>query len=419
MNRRQDLGNNRFHFRYSCILICSIRPSSKNNLCIYLLELRDELRKFAPERALELNEKLFLTVLREAPKGFSAALTGWRYEHLKAALDTEKTQQILIVAAGVYAQGKLPSTVAKLLSTGTLTALLKTNGKVQGIVAGDAFRRLVVRTLAKQFDKEMEDACAPYQYALSTGAGTECVAHMIRVALQADTENTLLSLDGIGAYDTMQRCSMLEKLYTLPKASAMLQFVLYSYGQPSEYLYYNDEGKANKVQQGQRRWTRRLLDAGTLCTGAARGFERADEETLTYRKAVHVSGRRVHTLQTWQAEALVRQSRAPLLWVHRCVSEHGKIKVYNHASVKLEGVDELQKLGPDAERVWVGDHTLPQEEQGVLVLGFPMGTVAYAEKSGKSKLNAEQKLLELHCCLTYSAHGFYCYCAQHRELTIT
>ena len=73
----------------------------------------------------------------------------------------------------------------------------------------------------------------------------------------------------------------------------------------------------------------------------------------------------------------------------------GKTKVFNHAGVKPQGVDELQKTEPNAERVWVGDHTLPAEEQGVLVLGSPVGTVAYAEQWGKKKLGEELQLLDL------------------------
>ena len=63
--------------------------------------------------------------------------------------------------------------------------------------------------------------------------------------------------------------------------------------------------------------------------------------------------------------------------------------------MKPKGVDELQPTGPDAERVWVGDHTLPEKEQGVLVLGSPVVTRAYAEQWGRNKLDAELKLLDL------------------------
>ena len=71
----------------------------------------------------------------------------------------------------------------------------------------------------------------------------------------------------------------------------------------------------------------------------------------------------------------------------------GKTKVFNHAGLKPPQVDELQP--PNAERVWVGDRTLPAEEQGVLVLGSPVGTQEYAEACGRRKLDDELTLLEL------------------------
>ena len=64
---------------------------------------------------------------------------------------------------------------------------------------------------------------------------------------QADPENTILLVDGIGAYDTISRRAMLQKLLTLPKAKAMLPFVLLSYGQPSQYLWFDDEGKGTII----------------------------------------------------------------------------------------------------------------------------------------------------------------------------
>ena len=134
-----------------------------------------------------------------------------------------------------------------MLCKGTLTALLKSSGKVREIVAGDSLQRLVTRTLSKQYGSEMEAACWPHQYALSTRAGTECVAHLHRTALEEDPENTVLSLDGIGAYDTIRRKAMLQKLRTLPGASAM-PFVLLSYGSSSEYLWFDDAGEAHIVK---------------------------------------------------------------------------------------------------------------------------------------------------------------------------
>ena len=63
-----------------------------------------------------------------------------------------------------------------------LTALAKPDGGLRGIATGSSVRRLVGKTLAKQFTMVFEAECAPFQYALSTRAGTHCIGHMVRAA---------------------------------------------------------------------------------------------------------------------------------------------------------------------------------------------------------------------------------------------
>ena len=47
-------------------------------------------------------------------------------------------------------------------------------------------RRLVAKSLARQFSDEVESACSPFQFALSTRAGTDCVGHAIRAPTDAN-----------------------------------------------------------------------------------------------------------------------------------------------------------------------------------------------------------------------------------------
>ena len=50
----------------------------------------------------------------------------------------------------------------------TVTSLQKKDGGVRGIATGSSFRRLVAKTLARQFGKAVEATCFPFQFALST-----------------------------------------------------------------------------------------------------------------------------------------------------------------------------------------------------------------------------------------------------------
>ena len=171
--------------------------------------------------------------------------------HVKVALDDDDTTMLLHASALRLAQAAVPAPVAEALMSARMTALMKTGGRVRGIATGTAYRRLVASTLAREYGQDIVDACASYQYALSTRAGTECIAHAFRAATEATGNKCLLSVDGIGAYDHVLRQSMLGKLLTLPRASCLLPFVKLSYAKPTEYVWADAEGNDHIVRQGE------------------------------------------------------------------------------------------------------------------------------------------------------------------------
>ena len=107
----------------------------------------------------------------------------------------------------------------------SMTALRNSDGGVRGIATGTSFRRLVARTLARQFMRDVEKTCAPFQFTLSTRAGTDCVGHAVCGATDLDPRMTVLSIDGIGAYDHVYRSSMLDKLLEVKSLRGLLPFV--------------------------------------------------------------------------------------------------------------------------------------------------------------------------------------------------
>ena len=79
-------------------------------------------------------------------------------------------------------------------------------------MVGDILRRLVARTTAQQVSTEAEAATALLQYAQSTRAGCECVAHVMQALTDLNLDSTIVSIKGIGAYDIISRNAMLEGL---------------------------------------------------------------------------------------------------------------------------------------------------------------------------------------------------------------
>ena len=74
----------------------------------------------------------------------------------------------------------MSQTIVDAIRLGRMTALTKPNGGVRRIVAGVVIWRLTARTTAQQLGTVVEAATAPFQKALSTRAGCECVAHTLQ-----------------------------------------------------------------------------------------------------------------------------------------------------------------------------------------------------------------------------------------------
>ena len=94
-------------------------------------------------------------------------------EHLRPLLDCPRDHRLFCTLAGHM--------------LGRMTALSKPDGG-EGIVIGDVVRRLVARTMAQQLSDAVESATVPFQHALSTRAGCECIAHALKRLEEAEQE---------------------------------------------------------------------------------------------------------------------------------------------------------------------------------------------------------------------------------------
>ena len=149
------------------------------------------------------------------------------------------------------ARGEVPDRIEEAIRLGRITALRKPDGSVRGIVVGDFLRRLVARTIAKQIAKQVEVATAPWQHALATRAGCECVAHVLQHLTDGDAQATNLSVDGIGAFDLVSRNAMLQGLMGIEDGRKVLPFVRTFYGQPSNFIWEDEMGDLHDIHQGR------------------------------------------------------------------------------------------------------------------------------------------------------------------------
>ena len=124
-----------------------------------------------------------------------------------------------------------------------MVALQKPNGRVRGIVVSDFLRRLVARSFAQHFAATLQEACAPFEFGLSTRAGA--------FATESDPDATVLFVDEIGAVDTVSRQAMLHALRHVPGANAMLPFVRQFYASRSRFNWHDAQGAPHMIFQAE------------------------------------------------------------------------------------------------------------------------------------------------------------------------
>ena len=234
-----------------------------------------------------------------------------------------------------------------------LTALTKTDGGVRGIATGCSLRRLVARTLAKQFIKVFEAECSPFQYALSTRAGTDCVGHMLRAATDARPTATIRVRPRTQGHNV-------ESSATDAGARAILPFVRLSYAQPSNYAWYNDEGERRFVTQAEGGEHGDPLMPLLFAIGIQGVLEEvathlADGEQLcVFLDDVYL------LCETARVEPLYKVLEEATMRVAGIQLHQGKTRAWNQAGIEPENIAEI------GQEVW--------QPEGITVLGTPIGS---------------------------------------------
>ena len=269
---------------------------------------------------------------------------------------------------------------------------------MRGIIVGDFVRRLVARTLAQQLGPAVESATALFQFALSTKAGSECIAHVAQALTDMDDHATLLSVDGIGAFDLVSRGAMMSGLLEVKGGASALPFVRQFYGSPSTYLWDDDNGVTHEIAQGEGGEQGDALMPLLFSFGLHRSLCAVSDRLLPTERLlaflddlyVICSPDRVsHVCRVLQEE----------LWVpSRIQTHHGKTQVWNRAGVMPTSVDAMTAAARTADPTAIvrrGDPSLPSSQQGMKILGHP----DYVQSELRSVTESHQILFERTPCV--------------------
>ena len=335
----------------------------------------EDLVNFRPAVEFSLDEALFARTLRSARRGAAGGPSGMTYEHLRRLLDNPRDVQRFHQLGERFARAEVSQPIVDAVRIGRITALRKSDGGVRGIVAGDLFRRLVSRTIAKQLAKEVEAATAPFQYALSTRAGCECVAHVIQGLCEMNPTATITSIDGISAYDSISRRAMLQGFHHLDEGSRVLPFVRLFHGTPSSYLWEDDSGTVHRIRQGEGGEQGDALMPLLFSLGQ-HGALQAAQEQLRPQERLMAFLDDVYMVSQPERVGSVYAVLQEKLFAHAGIRVHGrKTKVWKMAGVRPASCDVLEQIArnEDPRAVACRGSGLDSREQGIKILGIPVG----------------------------------------------
>ena len=114
-----------------------------------------------------------------------------------------------------------------------------------------SIHRLIASTIAWQISEQVEEATALHQYALQTKSGCECVSHMVQMLTELNPRQTMVSVDGVGAFDLVSRNAMLQGLGNMIGSAQVLLFVRLFYSDPSTHVWEDEFGEPQMIPQGE------------------------------------------------------------------------------------------------------------------------------------------------------------------------
>ena len=120
--------------------------------------------------------------------------------------------------------------------------------------------------------------------------------HAIRAAIDADHEATVLSIDGVGAYDDVHRSAMLSKPLEVPSLQSLLPFVRVAYTEPTRHKWQDEEGHRHDIEQHEG-GERRSFDASVVQSCNPQRIGGRQRRVGSRRDVVRVLGRHIRVVQ--------------------------------------------------------------------------------------------------------------------------
>ena len=178
----------------------------------------------------------------------------------------------------------------------------------------------------------------------------------------------------------------------------VIPFVRQFYGSPSKFFWEDDMGTVHQVCQGEGGEQGDPLMPLLFSLGQHRALVavqsqlRADEKLFAFLDDVYVVCKPDRAGEVYKVLEVELRTRA-------CINIHkGKTKLWNAAGVEPTMAKELTEAARDFNPqavVWRGDPGLPPCQQGLTVLGAPVGNEAFICNKLREKGREHERLLRM------------------------
>ena len=194
-------------------------------------------------------------------------------------------------------------------------------------------------------------------------------------------------MDGIGAYDTISRNSMQQGLVTVPIANRCFPLFACFMGNLRSTFGTTKLGN-HIITQGEGGEQGDPLMPALFSLGQRAAFQamqhrlHLDELLLAYLDDIYavVPPTRIREVYDLMAHKLNRHTQIQL--------NSGKTRAWNASGTTPP------KLAPLSLDVWVGDQTLPSQQQGFTILGTPLGSETYVRHQLNNINCSHEQLLQ-------------------------
>ena len=177
---------------------------------------------------------------------------------------------------------------------------------------------------------------------------------------------------------------------------AALPFLRQFYGSPSMYWWTDDLGVTHEVWQGEGGEQGDPLMPALYACGQHRALLHVSENLLDTERLFAFQDDVYVCCGTERSEE-VHTSLEREMWDHKIQLHKGKTQLWNRGGIAPQGWETLtaaaRELDPSAV-VWKGDPSLPPSEQGVKILGIPLGHPENVQNQLQRVSASHRQLLE-------------------------